>query len=113
MGKVYAPWRDPALLSEFPGRTQMLEYLKQHGIGHQIVSQAKKRYSTDANICGLSNEAEDLESLQTAMTIVNPLMGVWPKDAPDDQEEIALRFEKGHCVEVNGQAMSALSILQE
>merc|ERR1719158_1316042 len=49
--KVYAPWRDPSLLEEFPGRTQMLEYLKKHGIDHHIVSQVAKRYSTDANVC--------------------------------------------------------------
>merc|ERR1719291_395550 len=110
--KVYAPWRDPALLNEFPGRTQMLEYLKQHGIGHQIVSQAKKRYSTDANICGLSNEAEDLESMETGMTIVNPVMGVWPKDAPNTAEEVTLRFEKGRCVACNGKAMKPLEVLQ-
>jgi argininosuccinate synthase len=110
--KVYAPWRDPALLNEFPGRTQMLEYLKQHGIGHQIVSQVKKRYSTDANICGLSNEAEDLESMETGMTIVNPVMGVWPKDAPNVAEEVTLRFEKGRCVAVNGKSLKPLEVLQ-
>merc|ERR1719352_1240702 len=110
--KVYAPWRDPALLEEFPGRTQMLEYLQKHGIGHQIVSQAKKRYSTDANICGLSNEAEDLESMETGMTIVNPVMGVWPKDAPNEVEEVTLRFEKGRCVAVNGKPMKPLDVLQ-
>lgn len=102
--KVYAPWRDPALLEEFPGRTQMLTYLEKHGIGHTIVSQAAKRYSTDANICGLSNEAEDLESIETAMTIVNPVMGVWPKDAPDKEEEVTFRFEKGRCVAINGKS---------
>merc|ERR1712226_1354483 len=110
--EVYSPWRDPALLGEFPGRTQMLEYLKQHGIGHQIVSQAKKRYSTDANLCGLSNEAEDLESIETPMTIVNPVMGVWPQDAPDAIEEVILRFEQGRCVAVNGQRMSALEVMK-
>merc|ERR1712003_591102 len=110
--KVYAPWRDATLLEEFPGRTQMLEFLQKHGIGHQIVSQAKKRYSTDANICGLSNEAEDLESIETAMTIVNPVMGVWPKDAPEAEEVVTLRFEKGRCVAVNGKAMKPLEVLQ-
>jgi len=110
--KVYAPWRDPTLLKEFPGRTQMLDFLHQHGIDHKIVSQAKKRYSTDANICGLSNEAEDLESMETPMTIVNPVMGVWPKDAPDTQEEITLRFEQGRCVAINGKAMNPLEVLQ-
>jgi len=111
--KVYAPWRDPALLEEFPGRSQMLAFLEKHGIGHQIISQAKKRYSTDANICGLSNEAEDLESMETPMTIVNPVMGVWPKDAPDAEEELTLRFEKGRCVALNGTAMGALEVLQQ
>merc|ERR1719343_890825 len=110
--KVYAPWRDPVLLEEFPGRTQMLAFLKKHGIGHQIVSQATKRYSTDANICGLSNEAEDLESIETPMTIVNPIMGVWPKDAPDAQEEIEFRFEHGRCVSINGKAQTPLEALQ-
>jgi argininosuccinate synthase len=111
--KVYAPWRDPVLLEEFPGRTQMLEFLAKHGIGHTIVSQAKKRYSTDANILGLSNEAEDLESMETPMTIVNTVMGVWPKDAPDKQEEITLCFEAGRCVSVNGAKMTPLQVLQE
>jgi len=111
--KVYAPWRDPALLKEFPGRTQMLEYLQKHGIGHTIVSQAKKRYSTDANICGLSNEAEDLESITTPMTIVNPVMGVWAKDAPETPEEVVLRFEHGRCTSMNGTAMKPLQVLQE
>jgi argininosuccinate synthase len=90
----------------------MLEYLKQHGIGHQIVSQVKKRYSTDANICGLSNEAEDLESMETGMTIVNPVMGVWPKDAPNVAEEVTLRFEKGRCVAVNGKNLKPLEVLE-
>lgn len=111
--KVYAPWRDPVLLEEFPGRTQMLSFLQKHGIGHQIVSQATKRYSTDANICGLSNEAEDLESMQTPITIVNPVMGVWPKDAPDKQEEITMKFVSGRCTEINGKAVSALEAVQQ
>lgn len=111
--KVYAPWRDPVLLEEFPGRTQMLEYLKKNGIEHKIVSTAARRYSTDANMCGLSNEAEDLEHLTTAMTIVNPVMGVWPKDAPDKEEEVTLRFEHGRCVAINGKAMDSVELLSE
>lgn len=109
--KVYAPWRDAALLEEFPGRSNMLAFLQKHGIGHQIMSEAKKRYSTDANICGLSNEAEDLESIETAMTIVNPVMGVWPKDAPNEQEEITMRFENGRCTAINGVKNEPLEIL--
>jgi argininosuccinate synthase len=101
--KVYAPWRDPVLLKEFPGRTQMIDFLAKHGISHKIVQEAKKRYSTDANICGLSYEAEDLESIETPMTIVNPVMGVWPMKAPDTPEVVELRFVSGRCVAINNE----------
>jgi|EP00427_Karlodinium_veneficum_P028092 argininosuccinate synthase len=111
--KVYAPWRDAALLEEFPGRTQMLDYLKSHNIEHTIVSTSKARYSTDANMCGLSNEAEDLEKLTTAMTIVNPVMGVWPKDAPNETEEVTIRFEHGRCVAINGKSVTPVEALTE
>ena len=30
--------------------------------------------------------------MQTPITIVNPVMGVWPKDAPDKQEEISMKL---------------------
>ena len=33
--------------------------------------------------------------MQTPITIVNPVMGVWPKDAPDKQEEITMKFLAG------------------
>jgi len=60
----------------------------------------------------LSNEAEDLESLETSMTIVNPVMGVWPKDAPDKEEVIKMRFEHGRCIAINGTKMGPLQVLE-
>lgn len=103
---VYAPWRDPALLEQFPGRTQMAEYLAQFGIESSV--EGTKRYSTDANLAGLSHEAEDLESIETPCTIVEPTMGVWPHDAPDRTETVTIRFEKGVAVAINGDAVSPL-----
>eukprot|EP01061_Rhynchopus_euleeides_P003179 TRINITY_DN1245_c0_g1_i1.p1 TRINITY_DN1245_c0_g1~~TRINITY_DN1245_c0_g1_i1.p1 ORF type:complete len:423 (+),score=200.93 TRINITY_DN1245_c0_g1_i1:55-1323(+) len=108
--KVYAPWRDPHLLVEFPGRVQMIEYLGKHGITHTL-PKTKKRYSTDSNLAGLSNEAEDLESLDSAMTIVEPLMGVWPKDAPNEAEPVTLRYVKGRCVAINGKDVTPLQAM--
>ena len=109
--KVYAPWRDPELLAEFPGRKEMAEYLDSAGI--EAFPGGKKRYSTDANLAGLSYEAEDLESLQTPCTIVEPQMGVWPYDAPDAVEEFSVRFEKGRAVEINGSPVSPLQAMHE
>lgn len=108
---VYAPWRDPALLEKFPGRREMVSYLKEQGIEADIGE--KKRYSTDANLAGLSHEAEDLENLETGCQIVEPVMGVWPQYAPDRVEVVTLRFERGECVEINGEAMEPLEVVME
>jgi argininosuccinate synthase len=109
--KVYAPWRDPSLLTEFAGRTQMAAYLARFGI--EAVVGSKKRYSTDANLAGLSHEAEDLESIETPCTIVVPTMGVWPMLAPDKTEEVSFRFEKARCVAINGRKVSPLEAIVE
>lgn len=109
--KVYAPWRDELLLSQFPGRAEMADYLAQFDI--PAVIGMKKKYSTDANLAGLSHEAEDLESLETGCAIVEASMGVWPQDAPDSVESIELHFEKGECVSIDGESMSAFDIMIE
>ena len=109
--KVYAAWRDPGLLKQFPGRREMANYLQEKGI--EASTGPAKRYSTDANIAGLSHEAEDLESLETPATIVEPTMAVWPQDAPDKVETVKLRFEKGVCVELNGKTLSNFDMLVE
>ena len=103
---VYAPWRDSDLLKKFPGRTQMVDFLA-------IVAfvGTKKKYSTDANLAGLSHEAEDLESMETSMKIVKPTMGVWPEKAPNKVEKLTLKFEKGRCVAINGKKMSPLEVM--
>ena len=107
--QVYAPWRDPALLKQFPGRTQMAEYLAGFGIPAPVGG--KKKYSTDANLAGLSHEAEDLESMETAMTIVQPTMGVWPMQAPETIEEVVVRFDRGRAVQINGRDVTPLEAM--
>jgi len=108
--KIYSPWRDEALLKKFPGRTQMVDFLAQHGI--QAFVGTKKKYSTDANLAGLSHEAEDLESLETSMLIVAPTMGVWPKEAPDKIEKFKVRFVKGRAVAINNKDISPIKAMQ-
>lgn len=107
--KVYAPWRDPGLLVEFPGRQEMVAYLRALNIEADVG--AKKRYSTDANLAGLSHEAEDLESLETSCLIVEPQMGVWPSDAPDELRSVRVRVESGRCVAIDGKPVSPLQAM--
>ncbi len=107
---VYAPWRDSELLRRFPGRTEMVEFLRTRGI--EAFVGTKKKYSTDANLAGLSHEAEDLESMETSMRIVKPTMGVWPEEAPDAVEKVTLTFEKGRCTAINGERLSPLEAMR-
>ncbi|PCJ59242.1 MAG: argininosuccinate synthase [Planctomycetota bacterium] len=107
--QVYAPWRDADLLEEFPGRTEMADYLNKFNI--EAVPGMKKKYSTDANLAGLSHEAEDLESLETSCRIVDPIMGVWPEDAPDETETFTVKFVKGEAVEINGNGLNPLDLM--
>ena len=109
--KVYAPWRDSELLAEFPGRTEMTQYLKRSGI--KGFEKGTKKYSTDSNLAGLSHEAEDLESLETSCKIVTPIMGVWPDDAPDQTERFTVRLEKALPVKINGQTLTPLEVMKE
>jgi argininosuccinate synthase len=107
--KVYAPWRDPVLLAQFPGRQAMATYLQEQGLEAKVT---RKRYSTDSNLAGLSHEAEDLEDLSTSCLIVEPLMGVWPQDAPDAIEDVEVRFVQGRCVQINGESVTPLEAMQ-
>ncbi len=108
--KVYSPWRDAALLKLFPGRTQMVDFLAKYNI--EAFVGTKKKYSTDANLAGLSHEAEDLESLETSMLIVAPTMGVWPKEAPDKIEKFRVCFKKGRAVKINGKDVTPIQAMQ-
>jgi len=108
---VFAPWRDAELLEQFPGRSEMAAYLSKFGI--EAFVGPKKKYSTDANLAGLSHEAEDLESVETPMLIVDPEMGCWPAGAPDKLEEIKLTFENARCIAINGKKMSPQQVIRE
>ncbi len=108
---VYAPWRDPELLERFPGRAEMAAYLEQQGI--EPAAREHKRYSTDANLAGLSHEAEDLEDLGTSCEIVEPVMGVWPQSAPDRVENVRVTFRRGLCTAINGKSMNPLEVMTQ
>ena len=47
------------------------------------------------------------------MLIVDPEMGLWPKDAPDKMEEVVLTFEGARCVKINGKKVSPQEAIRE
>ena len=109
--QVYAPWRDPEFAAEFPGRLQMIDYCEANGL--PIKPSGESRYSTDANLLGLTHEAGDLEDVTVSPTFVEPGMGVWPWDAPDQHEIVSVGWEKGVPVSLNGKGMDLVALFRE
>ena len=102
--EIYAPWRDPEFVERFPGRQQMIEYCEANNLPIRPAREA--RYSTDANFLGLTHEAGDLEDVTISPTFVEPGMGVWAWDAPDQSELVTVRWESGVPVSIDGQALA-------
>src|SRR5436305_837263 len=108
---VYAPWRDPAFLAKFRGRTEMIDYCEKHKL--PVKANRAAPYSTDANLLGLTHEAGKLEHLDCPPWFVTPGMGVLPKDAPDSPETVTVRFEQGRPVGINGKKTTAFEAITQ
>jgi len=100
--KIYKPWLDQTFIDELGGRAEMSEFMRQSGFEYKM--SAEKAYSTDSNLLGATHEAKDLESLESGIKIVNPIMGVafWRDDVPVAKEEVTIRFEEGRPTALNG-----------
>lgn len=108
---VYAPWRDPEFVAQFPGRQQMLDYCAINDL--PIKPASESRYSTDSNLLGLTHEAGDLEDLTISPDFVNPGMGVWAWDAPEEKETVVIKWEEGEPVEINGLQLDLVEIFEK
>jgi argininosuccinate synthase len=100
--KIYKPWLDQTFIDELGGRAEMSEFMRRAGFEYKM--SAEKAYSTDSNLLGATHEAKDLESLESGIKIVNPIMGVafWRDDVQIAKEEVTVRFEEGRPVALNG-----------
>ena len=112
--KIYKPWLDQTFIDELGGRSEMSEYMRQHGFDYKM--SAEKAYSTDSNMLGATHEAKDLEFLNSGIKIVQPIMGVafWRDDVQVKAEEVTVRFEDGQPVALNGKTFSsAVELMME
>jgi len=100
--QVYKPWLDAAFIDELGGRAEMSAFMQRSGFAYKMP--AEKAYSTDSNMLGATHEAKDLEHLSSSVKIVVPIMGTafWRDDVEIQREEVAIRFEEGSPVALNG-----------
>lgn len=111
--KIYKPWLDVQFISELGGRAEMSAFLQKEGFNYRM--SAEKAYSTDSNMLGATHEAKDLESLDSNMKIVEPIMGVafWHDDVEVKPETVTVEFKEGVPVAINGQKFSNPVALME
>ena len=100
--RIYKPWLDQQFIDELGGRKEMSEYMNKAGFAYRMTTE--KAYSTDSNILGATHEAKDLEFLNKGIMIVQPIMGVasWREDVAVTPETVAVRFDEGRPVALNG-----------
>jgi len=107
--QVIAPWREWDLSS----RESLMNYAAEHGIDVDFKKQGKKSpYSMDANLLHISYEGDILED-----PWAEPEEDMWrwsvsPEAAPDQPTYVELSYEKGDIVAINGEAMSAATVME-
>lgn len=99
--KVISPWKDPAFLQKFKGRTDLINYAEKYDI--PVKASKSKPYSEDENIMHISHEAGVLED-----TMFRPSEDVfsWTKainDTPDEEAVLAIHFKDGNPIAVVNQ----------
>ncbi|MGD0579360.1 MAG: argininosuccinate synthase [Bryobacteraceae bacterium] len=106
--QVIAPWREWSIVS----REDAIKYARQHDV--PIAQTTTKIYSRDRNIWHISHEGGELEDPANAAPEQIWMLTKSPQDAPDQPAEVAIRFEHGVPVSLNGKrATSAAGLLEQ
>ncbi len=105
--KVIAPWREWELTS----RTRLLEFAEANQIPIAKDKRGEAPFSVDANLLHSSSEGKILEDpAQEAPEIVYQRT-IRPEDAPDRASLIAVDFERGDPVAIDGERLSPATLL--
>ena len=96
--KVISPWKNPEFLTEFKGRSDLINYAKKWNIS--VKASKAKPYSEDENLMHISHEAGILEDPLFRPPENMFSMTASPKKAPNKETIIEIHFEDGNPVKV-------------
>ena len=108
--KIIAPWREWDIKS----REEEIDYAEAHNVPLKISRETN--YSKDKNLWHLSHEGLDLEDPANEPDYDKPgflEMGVSPFQAPDKPTYVAIDFEAGAPVAIDGEKMKASQIIKK
>src|SRR5205085_2062033 len=103
---IIAPWREWSIVS----REDAIDYAGERGIPVPVTK--KDPYSRDRNLWHLSHEGGPLEDPAFEPEASMFKLTTDPMDAPDEPEKVAITFEAGVPVAVNGQRLSPAKLVQ-
>jgi argininosuccinate synthase len=104
--KIIAPVRGWQM-----GREEEVAYAREHGIPVKGGSEAPP-YSIDDNLWGRSSEGGPIEDLAEPPRDDVFELVTDPRDAPDEPEDVAVEFERGVPVALNGERMGLVALLE-
>lgn len=96
--EVFAPWKEPEFLTQFKGRTDMINFAKEQGV--EIPVSLEKPFSTDENLMHKSYESGLLEDPNKRPDPGTFTVCVDPQDAPDETTTIEIEFRDAKPVRV-------------
>jgi argininosuccinate synthase len=105
--KIIAPWREWDLTS----RTRLLEFAEQNQIPIAKDKQGEAPFSVDANLLHSSTEGKILEDPAIEADEIVYQRTIRPEDAPDKATVIAVDFQGGDPVAVDGIRLSPAALL--
>jgi argininosuccinate synthase len=104
---VIAPWREWDIVS----REDAIAYAAKHNV--PISQTTTKIYSRDRNIWHISHEGGALEDPANAAPDEVWMLTKSPKEAPDRAADVAIGFERGRPVSLDGKPASGVALLSE
>jgi argininosuccinate synthase len=105
--KIIAPWREWELTS----RTRLLEFAEQNQIPIARDKRGEAPFSVDANLLHSSSEGKILEDPAIEADEIVYQRTIRPEDAPDKATVIAVDFERGDAVGIDGARLSPAALL--
>ncbi|MDH3703354.1 MAG: argininosuccinate synthase [Alphaproteobacteria bacterium] len=106
---VIAPWREWDLNS----RTTLIDYAEKHQIPVPKDKRGEAPFSVDANLLHISAEGKVLEDPAAEAPEYVYSRTVAPEDAPDTATVVAIDFERGDPVAVDGKKLGPAALLTE
>ena len=105
--KVIAPWREWDLTS----RTKLVAFAEAHQIPIARDKRGEAPFSVDANLLHSSSEGKVLENPAAEADSIVYQRTLSPQEAPDQPVTVAVGFENGDAVAIDGKRLSPATLL--